>query len=424
MNPATREFDMIVIGSGTCGATIARDLSCAGKRVLMLERGGNAPLKETLGGIVRIADQVKLGAGTLGTVRALTAGGSTAMYFGVVNDPPLDVFRALGIDLAGDFAAVRAELPIAPLPDALLSPQARHLADAARSLGHAWRKYDMLVDASRCASGYAYDAKWKARRYVEDAMRDGATLVVRANVERILIERGKAVGVVYRERRTPFGSTPREARAPKIVLAAGELASPQMLRGCGIEGIGARGFYCNPGYAIYGLVRGLRGTDGFVGCMGGELEDGIELGDANVVHAIHRPMMLGGMHLRHLRSFPETIGIGVKVEDTLSGRLHPDGRFDKQLGPDDLHKLDKGKRAAVEVLKASGARHIVDFGVTAAGRVGGLLQIGEHVDANLETSVRNLHVCDGSVIPDAMRGTPTLTLLCLAHYLSRRLLAP
>lgn len=418
-----REFDAIVVGSGTCGATLARELSRAGKSVLLLERGGNGPLRETFGGIVAIADQVKLGPDRLSTVRALTTGGSTAMYFGVVDYPPLETFRALGIELAGDLAAVRAELPIGPLPDTLLNPQAHRLRESAVALGHDWRKHDMLVDVARCPSGYAYEARWKARRYVEDAVQAGATLVARATVERILVDGERAVGVAYRARRRPFGGTLHEARARKIVVAAGELASPRLVRDCGIREVGARGFYCNPGYAIYGLVPGMRGTDGFVGSMGCDLEDGIELGDATVARALHRPMMLGGLHFRHLRAFPQTLGIGVKVKDAPGGQFGADGRFHKRIGREDQHRLEWGRRVAVGVLREAGAKHIVDFGVTAAGRVGGLLRIGEHVDARLETRLRDLHVCDGSVIPDDMRGTPTVTLVCLARYLSRQLLA-
>ena len=42
------EYDVIVVGSGPGGATVAKELSRHNKKVLILEWGGNAPLKGTL----------------------------------------------------------------------------------------------------------------------------------------------------------------------------------------------------------------------------------------------------------------------------------------------------------------------------------------------------------------------------------------
>jgi hypothetical protein len=417
------EFDAIVVGSGTCGATIARELGKQMKKVLILERGGNSPLKESFMGIVAIADQVVLGDGKLSTVRAIATGGSTSLYFGVANYPQPDTFRALGIDISQELEAVKQELPIAQLPDELLNAQARKLRDSAIALGHAWQKNDMLIDVSKCASGYAYEAKWKAKSYVEEAVQLGAILINRATVQSIIVENKVAIGVEYRIKTGLFRSEVRRAFGAKIILAAGELASPKILRDSGVKGVGDRGFYCNPGYAIYGIVPGLKGTSGFVGSTGCVYEDGIELGDANIPQPLHRPMMLGGLKLRHLLAFPETVGIGVKVKDGLAGELKDDGRFYKGFDREDLLMLSKGKQEAIKILEKAGAENIVDFGLTAAGRVGGLIRIGEHLDDKLETQYRNLHVCDGSVIPDDMRGTPTITLVCLGKYLSKHLLS-
>ena len=56
-----------------------------------------------------------------------------------------------------------------------------------------------------------------------------------------------------------------------------------------------------------------------------------------------------------------------------------------------------------------------------AAHVGGLLQIGEHLDATLQTEVENLHVCDCSVLPANVRLTPVFTLVCLGKYLATHL---
>lgn len=419
-NATQNEYDVIVVGSGTAGATVARELARNGKKVLMLEKGGTQPLKETLMAILAIAQEVKLGDGGLSTMRAITTGGSSSLYFGIAQDPDLDVLRRLGIDVAGELTAVRKELGVARMPEALMTAKGRRLRDSATALGHDWKNHEMLVDFSGCRSGYDYDAKWKARRYVDEAVAAGATLVTQATVVRVLADGGVANGVEYTVKRRGT----QRAHAAKIVLAAGELATPKILRDSGVAGIGDRGFYCNPGYAIYGLVPGLGvGTDGFVGSSYCSDGDGIELGDANIPRVLFRPMMLGGLKLRHLFSYPDCIGIGVKVKDGYGGTLRDDGRFHKTFTAADEAKLAKGKQNAIRVLENAGAKRIVDFGLTAAGRVGGLVRIGEHVDGGLETELRGLHVCDGSVIPDEIRSPPAMTLLCLGRYLGKRLAA-
>lgn len=415
-------YDVIIIGSGICGATLARELSLQNKKVLILERGKNIPLKENLISIMSIAHEVRLGERGLSTVRAITTGGSTGLYFGVVNYPQLDVFRQLGIDLAGELESVKNELPISQVPDHLLNPQSVRLQDSAKALGFNWMKNDMLIDLSKCESGYSYEAKWKAKSYVEDAVKHGAVLITQATVKKIITENDVATGVEYQLKKHPFSAKIQHVFATKIILAAGEIASPQILRDSGIQDIAEQGFYCNPGYAIYGLVPGLQGTDGFVGNMSCTCEEGIELGDANVPKVIHRPMMLGRLKFRHCFSFPETLGIGVKVKDELGGTLSCGGKLRKTFSREDQLKLEKGKREALRILQHAGAKDIFDFGVTAAGRIGGMVRIQEHVDKNLQTRFRNLYVCDGSVLPDAERGSPSITLICLAKYLSKHIL--
>ena len=49
MKPQNAQYDAIVVGSGPGGATVARDLSNSGQKVLMLERGDYKPIKEIFG---------------------------------------------------------------------------------------------------------------------------------------------------------------------------------------------------------------------------------------------------------------------------------------------------------------------------------------------------------------------------------------
>src|SRR5262245_34208456 len=95
---ADNSFDCIIIGSGTAGATLARELSASGQKVLVLERGKYRPLRESIWTLATIFDEVKV-ADKLKDARVFTAGGSSAMYLGVTDEPPVAELRARGIDL-------------------------------------------------------------------------------------------------------------------------------------------------------------------------------------------------------------------------------------------------------------------------------------------------------------------------------------
>lgn len=419
----TGQFDAVIVGSGTCGSTIARELTRHKKKVLVLERGDDVPLKENFMTIASIADEVRLGEGGLAATRAITAGGSTSLYFGVIIYPNLDTFRALGIDLSNELSAVKKEIPIGAMPDEMLGAKGKRLRDAATSLGYSWVKRDVMVDLSKCTNGYSYEAKWKAKTYLQEAVTNGATLVTGARVHKILVADGRAIGVEYRTKKRLAGSETRQAFGAKIILAAGELASPKILRDSGVKGVGDRGFFCPPGHALYGLVPGMKGTEGFMGAMGCDYDQDLYIGDANMPKTMHRLMMLAKLKLRHLRSYAECIGIGVGAGDSLGGSFKEDGSFHKEYDKKILDRLRKGREVALNILKGTGAKHIIDFGVMASGRVGGLVRINEHLDSNLESEFRNLHVCDGSVIPEDMQWPPTVTLVCLGKYLSKHLLS-
>jgi choline dehydrogenase-like flavoprotein len=414
-----KEFDAIVVGSGPGGATVARELSKRKKRVLILERGGDAPLKEGSMATASIINTVPVG-DNLATARAFTTGGTTAVYFAVADLPPLETFLSLGIDISSELEEAKQELPLAVLPDELFGAQAIRVRDSALELGYVWKKKLMLVDLSKCASGYSREAKWNARRFALDAVAAGATLINRATVLKALVEKKQAVGVEYKIQRGKKDFEIRQAFGAKIILSAGAIASPIILRDSGMKNVGNSGFYCLPSFGVFGVVHGLKAGENFAGSMGGELQDGIGLGDANPARASYRMLMLS--RGRFVRAFfhSKSIGVVVGVKDELGGGLQENGRYYKRLTKEDIGRLEKGEHMARRIIENAGGKHIFKSPLGAA-HVGGVIRIKEHLDESLQTEYSNLHVCDGSVIPESFGASPALTLICLGKYLANHL---
>lgn len=420
MKPNDSEFDAIVVGSGPGGATVARELSKRGKRVLILERGGNAPIKDGMFAAASILSTVSVSDNLL-MGRAFTTGGTTALYFAVCDPPPLETYRAFGIELAPHLEEAQRELPLAVMPDWLLRPHTIRLRETATSLGYDWGVSSMLVDQSKCASGYNYDARWTARDYVHEAIADGATLVNRARATKVLVDDGRAIGVEYRLQKSRKQSEVKRAYGAKIIVAAGGAATPVLLRNSGIKNVVDKGFYCHPNFMVCGSISGLEGGDGFGGTMGALIDGDIHVGDGNFSRTLHRMIMLSNR--RFIRAFlhANTICMGVMVTERSGGRLE-NGRYYKQLTEADHQKLAKGEAAARHIIQKSGGKNLFKTPLSAA-HLGGSIRIKDHVSETLETEYRNLHVCDGSLIPESGYGvqTPTLVLICLGKYLGKHL---
>jgi GMC oxidoreductase len=414
---ADDRFDCIIIGSGTAGATLARELTASGQKVLLLERGKYRPLRESVWTMATMFDEVKV-ADKLKDARVFTAGGCSAMYLGVTDDPPMDEFRARAIDLGPAYDEARRELPLGELPDELLSPQSLRLKDAALAAGYDWKKKAMLIDQSMCDGNYCYEAKWKALSYVDDAVRLGARLQCEARVDRVLIENGRAVGVECRIARPSFGGRLARFHARKIIVSAGSLATPVILRNSGLSDVAARGYYVDPSFVMFGRIPGLRGCESFAGTFGTKLDDGTRLLDANAHKLPFYLFMVQSLHAMRVFSYAEHVGIMVKAHDAAGGSLSEDGHYHKALDPAVFDKLQRGGEAARVILERAGATEIFKTELITGGTFG-TLRVGDDVDARLETRISDLHVCDGSLLPEDGRVAPALTLICLAKYLAR-----
>jgi hypothetical protein len=405
-----QDFDVVVVGAGACGATLARDLARQGRSVLLLERG--SPRKPAAGllGMLSVVRPLKVGP-QLDAITAQGLGGATNLYFGVCKLPTAETQAALGIDLSAELQQVLREIPIAELDDAQLSPQSRLIRESAARLGFPMKSNPLFVDPARCADGrYAADALWNARSLVDEAVAAGATLQCKAQVARIVVEDGRAAGVEYR-----VGGRTRRANARKVVVSAGSPATPGLLIGAGITDVGSRGFFCKPGFLMFGKVDGLAGREGWLGQLECDLGNGISIGDGAMSLPLYRLMMLSNGRFGRLFSHASTVSVAVALNDSLGGRVLPDGRFEKSLTADEIERLQAAEKTASDILRAAGARAIFRAR-NGAGPPGGVLWVGEHLDTDLQTRIPDLYVCDQSVVPD-VRITPLVALLCLAKRL-------
>jgi choline dehydrogenase-like flavoprotein len=427
--PSFSSFDTIVVGTGPGGASVARELASKGARVLMLEQGKADPLKGSLGQMASMAAVPGKGAfihrdASL-LVRAITVGGTSTINFATAAPPPAAMFAAHGIDLEPALAALRAELPMAPLPDSLVGPMASRIMDAARALSLDWRKLDKLIRPEacrsgcwRCVTGCPFGAKWTARDFVDEACRYGAVLQERARVERVLVEDGRAVGV-----EATIAGEIRQLRAGRVVLAAGGIGSPRLLRASSLLA-GPSAFFSDPVVAVMGSVDGL--GDGEIGgaevpmaAGAGMPDEGIAFADLTLPQAMYQAFALQAGRVDRLLAHRRTLSIMVKIRDGIGGRIGQRW-VDKTLQPPDRDKFDKGIEVARGILERAGAHHIFASHHFAA-HPGGSLRIGHRVGSDLQTATPGLYVCDASVIPEPWGLPPTLTLLALGKRLGQQL---
>ncbi|MCL5942549.1 MAG: FAD-dependent oxidoreductase, partial [Actinobacteria bacterium] len=170
----------VIVGSGAGGATLARELARRGADVLVVERGRPAARLGSFAGAARLYDVAPVtnvpAKSREGVIlwRAFAAGGSTVVACGNMTRCLEEELSQLGIDLEAELAEAEAEMGVAPIAPALLSPGAHALRAAAAEIGCVFTPMPTAIDpllcrgCAACTLGCAREAKWTARRYLRD----------------------------------------------------------------------------------------------------------------------------------------------------------------------------------------------------------------------------------------------------------------
>jgi len=427
------QSDVIVVGSGPGGATVARELARAGKSVLLLERGQDYRPRAYYGtylGAILYSDRGSLlfTQEGLNIVRPLMVGGATSMYCGCAAPPPMWLKDKYGVDIDAEVATTVDELQIKPLEASLRGEASTHIAQAAQAIGYDWEPQLKFMKPARstkfdcgakCMLGCRCGAKWSAAEYVDQAVAAGCILHTGARIDSVLIEDGQVAGVTGRMKGRSF-----TARAETVVLAAGGIGSPRILQASGFDQAG-QGMTMDITVMVYGTInqRGI-GKEPPMTWSWENLEEGYMLStliDPWLLYPLIN-VIKGPKYAFTWPRWSNTLGVMIKLKDDISGGVFPNGKISKPMTDNDRPRMRAAEEVCQRILIEAGAKRESIFTTPLRGtHPSGTVRIGTLVDENLQTEVPGLYVCDASVFPEALGRPTVLTIIGLGKRLAKRL---
>lgn len=257
----TMNADVVVVGSGSGGGLIAGKLTAAGLKVVVLEAGGyfnEADFNQLelwayqnlywRGGATPSADMnISIMAG------ATLGGGSTVNWTNCLRTRPWvreewaqhGLEGVDGPDYDRHLDAVSARIGVNDECSQLNGPNQR-IKDGADRLGWSFKVLSRNTDKATydpVSAGYmgfgdqSGSKLGTMKTYLQDAFDGGADIIVRCRADKVLVEAGRAAGVVATYNDPASGASAKvTVRAPQVVVAGGSLESPALLLRSGIGG--------------------------------------------------------------------------------------------------------------------------------------------------------------------------------------------
>lgn len=418
----------VVVGTGPGGSTVARELAGRGEDVIILEKGRDHQFP--IGSIMAYATMYDIKRSKDGILvrRGITTGGSTMLYSGNAYDPPAFLKDEIGLDLSKEVEETKTQLDIKPIPEYFFKDYTGtiKLVEAADSLGHQLEPQKRFIDpdkcdptCDRCLFGCKRGAKWTAREFMHDAVNAGATLYTRHSVEEVLVSGGSAEGVRVS---TPEGA--KKIMADRVILSAGGIGTPVVLQKSGVTDAGSH-FFTDPMSVMASVMGNGEGTfHEMTYTFADESNVGeFVLGNVGAVNAFIAQVAVKNIpYLRKALQMKKLTGMFVKLCDEPSGRIDASGKMHKAFTKTDEKRMAKGVDIAKQIMIKAGVEPgsiAVAKGI--GGHPGGTAAIGRVIGNDLQTRIKNLYVCDNSIMPHSGGIPPVLTLISLAKYAARNI---
>ena len=495
----TLDCDAVVVGSGAGGGVVAGILAGAGRSVVVLEKGPNPGSRELtqvegdmLGALYLDGALLMTQSGSLPILAGSCLGGGTAINYTTSFPLPeatraewsalsgLPLFGASGFDAS--LGRVNARLNVGTrwttpgIRDAILERGCRALGWHVDVIPRNVTDCREGLECGYCGYGCRHGAKNSTgRTYLADAARAGARLVVDCDAERVMVERGRATGVIATVR-GPDGARVRlVVRAKVVVAACGAVNTPALLARSGVAAaVLGRGLRLHPATAVAGIFpeRVEPWTGGLQTRYSDQLADQHEgYGVKFETAPVHFALPASGFGWESPRQFKQDVGrlgnlsiVGVLLRDRDAGRVavcrQGRARVHYELSAFDAAHVRAGLRGAAQVLAAAGATEIFSLHTPPArvrpGEPGWLDRFTSQCDSRGyrrcrmsyisfhqmgsaamgrdprrtvagETGethgVRGLFVADGSAFPTSSGVNPMITIMAIADHVAHAILA-
>jgi choline dehydrogenase-like flavoprotein len=479
------DCDVVVIGTGAGGAVVGRELAEAGLAVVFVEEGQYFDRSDFTGRSVPMMKKLYRNAGatfSIGNVGipiplGRSVGGTTTINSGTCFRAPDRVLAHWRDDFGLDelspeamgpyFDRVEAVLGVAQAKASLLGGNGRVLARGCAALGFTKhgplkRNAPACDGQGVCCFGCPTDAKRSTNvSYIPLALRAGAELFPGAKVTRIIIEHGRACGVVAR---TSAGHA-LTVRARAVVVSCGAIHTPLLL---GAQRLGTRSGWLGQNLSIHPAAGCLGEFDEAIQCWNGIpqgysiedlLDEGILFEGSMIPLEMTMTMtqMIGPELVRLAESFDHVSGFGFVVEDTSRGSVgellgRPVIKY--WLRDGDVARIKRGIDVVAQVYFAAGAKVVHtpihgfdvlrsprdldafrratirpwDLDLTAYHPLG-TARMGRDparsvVNQNNEVhDTPGLYVVDGASVPGSLGVNPQVTIMALATRAAEKIAA-
>ncbi len=355
--PFFAKVDVVIVGSGSGGAVMARELARDGRSVLVIEEGGHFLPAEygamsPSNSIRRLAREagmaIAVAVGDTPLISVLSGkcvGGSSVLTGGVCFRIPEEVLHEWSTDLgltdltpdklAPYFEEVERTIHVETVPEAMRSRSTQLFVEGAAAMGVTMKSLRRNTQgcrgAARCNFGCPHGAKMSVDlSFLPDAYEHGARLLSDALVERVDFSMNRATGVRGRflDGKTGEPRVPFTVQAKVVVVACGSLHTPVLLRRSGMDATAiGKHLTLHPGFRVCALFdEEVNGWDGAMQAIYSDhfQDEGITLvgvySAANVLAAALPG--IGKEHRRVAAELPRMAVFGGMVHDDGGGRVH------------------------------------------------------------------------------------------------------